>query len=319
MAAKALEGLAQLTANRPATQHQQALRAFAQGPDVVRGQRLDQLQAGQGRYQGASAAGDDDGAAGQGLTVDLDRPWRGQPGIAGQHLNPQAGVTFGRVVGLNGSDHPLHTLHHRRKIHLGVGFAETKLLGFAQLGGKFGRAQQGFGGHAAGVQAVAAELVFFDQADLGLYRRGNVGADQAGTAAADHQQVAFKALGFAPALIHTPRLQTIQQLARQQRKHPEQGKGAEQAGGEDAAEGVQLAQLAAGIHINQGAGQHAELADPPEGARRQLGQAHGQVDQKKRKHRHQTQGKQVKGAVPRQPGLDSRQALAEVLLHPVLQ
>ena len=35
LAAKALEGLTQLTANRPATQHQQALRPFAQGPDVV--------------------------------------------------------------------------------------------------------------------------------------------------------------------------------------------------------------------------------------------------------------------------------------------
>ncbi|MNY21942.1 hypothetical protein D3C86_1555230 [compost metagenome] len=82
---------------------------------------------------------------------------------------------------------------------------------------------------------------------------------------------------------------------------------------------MQLAQLAAGVDVDQGARQHAELADPPVGAQRQTGQAHGQVDQEEREHRHQAQGEQIEGAFALDPGIDAAQALTETQPHPVAQ
>ena len=61
------------------------------------------------------------------------------------------------------------------------------------------------------------------------------------------------------------------------------------------------------------------MAHPPVGARGQAGQAHGQVDQKEREHRHQTQGKQVKRALTLDARINARQALTKAALHPVAQ
>ena len=216
-------------------------------------------------------------------------------------------------------NHPLDALHHGREIHRALHAGKAQCRALFQFIGQLGRTQQRLGWHAAGVQAVAAHLVFFDQADLGLHRRRDIGADQATGTRADHQQVTVEGFRFVPTGIHPPRLNQAEQLARDQREHPEQHKGTEQPRREDARQGVQLAEFTSGVHIHQGAGQHAELADPPVGAHRQAGQAHGQVDQKERKQRHQAQGEQVERPFPLHALVDASQALAKAALHPIAQ
>ena len=166
----------------------------------------------------------------------------------------------------------------------------------ADLGGQFGGTDQRLGGHAAGVQAIAAHGVFLYQADVGLDRCGNVGANEAAAAGTNYHQIAVELFGPLPAFVDSTGLDHVQQAPGNQGEQPQQHEGAEQPRREDAGQRVQLTEFAAGVHIHQRARQHAELADPPEGARRQAGQAHCQIDQKERKRRHQPQGKQVERA-----------------------
>ena len=86
----------------------------------------------------------------------------------------------------------------------------------AQIGHQPGGADQGLGRHATGIQAVAAHLVLFHQADFGLDRGGDVGSDQSRRTAADHHQIAVKTRGLAPLRIDLARLQTVHQLLGQQ-------------------------------------------------------------------------------------------------------
>ena len=319
LAAETLKGLGQLAADRPAAQHQQPAWLLAQAPDGVRGVALHLLDTGDLRHQRARASGDDDAAAAQGLAVHLHRPGRGEFGFALDHLDAQSAVALDRVVRGDIADHPLDALHHRGKIHRATHPGEAQRRALLQFMGQPGRTQQRLGRHAAGVQAVAAHLVLFDQADLGLHRRSDVGTDQPTGTGADHQQIAVEGIGLEPAGIYPSGLHQAEQLARKQGEQAEQDESTEQSRRENPAQRLQLAQLAAGVHIDQGARQHAELADPPVGTQRQAGQAHGQVDQKEREHRHQAQCKQVVRPFALDPGIDPGQALTEALAHPVAQ
>jgi hypothetical protein len=77
--------------------------------------------------------------------------------------------------------------------------------------------------------------------------------------------------------------------------------------------------LCACIHIDHRARQHAQLADPVEGAGLHAGQSGEQIDEKEGKDRHQAQGEQIEGALPLHPFVDRLQALAEALLDPVTE
>ena len=148
------------------------------------------------------------------------------------------------------------------------------------------RAQDRLGRHAASVQAVAAHLVLLDQGDLGFHRRRDVGADQPGRAATDHDQVGIKGLGLVVALVDLPRLDPAQQLFGDDREQAQQHEGAEQPGRGDITQRLHLRQLGAGIHIDHGAGKHADLADPVESPGLDRRQAHDQVDQEEWEGRH---------------------------------
>ena len=80
-----------------------------------------------------------------------------------------------------------------------------------------------------------------------------------------------------------------------------------------------MAEFAPGVHIHQRAGQHTQLADPPEGASGQAGQAHRQIDQKEREGGHQAQGKQIERALAVNALIDTFEARAKALLYPILQ
>ena len=209
--------------------------------------------------------------------------------------------------------------HHAGKVHLPLRASNAQRVGLPHLLHGLGRANQGFAGHAAVVQAIAAHFVALNQGHLGLDSRRNVGRDQAARARANHHQVAVKALGARPARVQLARFQRGQDELGQQRKHPQQRQAAQQAGREHVAGRFNRRELGACIHNHRRAHQHAHLADGVELERPQRGQAHQQVDQPKREHRHQPQREQVQSAVLGQARVDGLQQLAKALLHKAAQ
>ena len=119
------EGLRQFAADRPAAQHQQALGAHAQVPDVVGREHLDLLDAWQLRHERPRPGGDDDGPRGQPLhravgVRHFHFPRARDARRALGHVHAQFGVARDRVVRLDGLDDALHTFHHLGKVELGV-------------------------------------------------------------------------------------------------------------------------------------------------------------------------------------------------------
>jgi hypothetical protein len=95
---------------------------------------------------------------------------------------------------------------------------------------QLGRANQRLRRDAAGVQAVAAHAVLLDQRHPGLDGSGDIRSDQAGAAGADDDQVAVEASRLLPRGEDLVRATDVDDLARQQRKDPEQGKRTQEAG-----------------------------------------------------------------------------------------
>ena len=214
------------------------------------------------------------------------------------------------------ADDPLHPLHHRGEIHCIRADADAELARMCDVGEQARGTDQCLGGHATGVQAVAAHLVFLDERDPRTRGRADVGRDQPGTAGADDDHVVVEPgrTGGRPACIHPPRLQPLRAPARDQRKYREQCER-----GDEARRDAKLAELAAGEHIDQRAGQHRQLAHPVERPDAQSGESHQQVHEPKRKHDDQPQGGEVERAVPLDAFVDLLQAVGEPLLHPVAE
>ena len=192
----------------------------------------------------------------------------------------------------------------------------------ADLVGQFGAFDQRFARHAAVVQAVAPHFVGFHQRDLGLDHRADVGRHQPTGTSTNDDQVAVKAFRLLAAPSgHKPclALETLDHLARHQREQAQQHKRTEQPRAQNAAQRLQLRQLCARVHIHHGAGQHAKLADPVEGQRLHLGQAHHQVDDEEGHQRHQPQREQVERPVFGHAVVDLGQAAAKARFDAVAQ
>ncbi len=80
-----------------------------------------------------------------------------------------------------------------------------------------------------------------------------------------------------------------------------------------------MRQLCPGIDVDQGPGQHANLTDPIEGGGPQWCQPHDEVDQKKRKYWHQSERKQVEGAVSGNAHVEGFEFIAKATLYGVAQ
>lgn len=161
--------------------------------------------------------------------------------------------------------------------------------------------------------------MLLDQRHPGFYRGGDVGRHEAGGAGADYYQVALEAARPRPARVHLARPDRIYDLAGDEREDAEQREGSEQPRRKDAGERFDLRQLRAGVHIHQGAGQHADLAHPVESPGADRRQRQRQVDKEEGERRHQAQGEQIEGAVARDAGVDRLEPIAEARLHPVAQ
>ena len=306
--AQAGKSLAQLTANRPATQHHDAcgqrgaLRELA--PQGVAGGVAHVLQARQVRHHRLRPRGNHDGAGVDALRClvgpgHFHGPRVDDAGVALHHIHPQCGVTLYAVMRRDAGNHLLHARHHRRKIQSRCGCQHAKLRCAAHLVGDFGAVDQRFAGHAAKVQAVAAQCPFFHQGDFGLRRGGDIGRHQPPRACAYDHQVGVELTGplSKPWSQLVALLQAAQdvlgrggQQRHQQACHHQYPKN---GGTQHSACGAEGCELLARTDIDHRAGEHADLADQVKRAGAHAGQPHEQVDQPKGYDRYQPQAEQV--------------------------
>ena len=238
LAAEAREALRQLAADRPATQHHQALGQLADAPQVVRVQRVHLGEARNRRDERTRAGGDHDVPGRQRLLAigggDFHRPRRGDLCRAGHAIHAEPGKALDRVMRLDFTNNALHAFHHLGEVELGFSLANAEFIGALHMREQLGRADQCLRGHAAGIQAIAAHFVFFHERYFGLHRRGDVGGDKTCRTAADHHHIAIKVRGLRPFRIDLACLQTVDDFLGDDREDAEQHKGADQAWREDA-------------------------------------------------------------------------------------
>ena len=70
---------------------------------------------------------------------------------------------------------------------------------------EFSRANQGLGGYAAGIEAITAHLMLFDQGYPGLNSRGYIRADQPASTGPYHHHVSVERFGPGKVLIDLAR------------------------------------------------------------------------------------------------------------------
>ncbi len=117
-----------------------------------------------------------------------------------------------------------------------------------------------------------------------------------------------------PPRIDLARLDRVDNPARNQREDAEQSEGDDKSGREDAGERFDAGELGAGVDVDDGPGEHADLAHPVEGPGSKRRQPHHQIDDKKRKSGHQPQRKQVELAVTLDAVVDRIQVRAKARL-----
>src|SRR5205085_11251670 len=182
---------------------------------------------------------------------------------------------------------------------------------------RLGAGDQGLRWDAAGVEAVAAHLAFLDQGHLRPDGGAYVGGDEAAGTRPDDDEVTVEALRAAPALVDAAALPAAQRELRHEREQAQEDEGADEGRGEYAGGSGQSGELGAGVHIDDGAGEHAGLADQVEGGEAHRGEAHRQVDEEEGEGRDQAEGEEVEGAVALDAAVDGVDAGAEAGLHPV--
>ena len=184
--------LAQFATDGTTTQHHQPARFFPQIPHRVRREIARFRQTGNWRHRWSRPGGDHDAAGGQPLAVHFHFPRRHQLGVAADTLHPQLGVTLDRIMGCNRAHAALHPFHHLGKFEFRPHRFQAKIPRPANIRNHARTAQQTLAGHAAGVEAVAAHAVAFDQRHFRLHHGGDIGRHQPGRPGADHDQVAVE-------------------------------------------------------------------------------------------------------------------------------
>ncbi len=322
------ESLGELGADRPAAKDDKAfrrLRPVAQRlPQRVGGEIARLLDPWQGRHEGRGAGRDDDGAAGEPpgaaiIECDLDRPGIDNARMSPRDLDAKVRITLDAVMRLDPGDDRMDPRHDLGEGNGGFGGGKAVAVRMAHLMGGPGASDQGLGGNAAVVQAVAAHLVRLDQSHPRPGRGGDVGRDEAGRSSADDDQVAVEARGAIPAFVDPLPAQDVQREPRDPGEDAEQRERGQERRRDKAADAVDLGQLRAGIHIDRGSGQHSGLADQIEGRDADRRQPHQQVDGEEGDDRDEAQREKVEGAVALEPGVDRPGAVAEFRMDPVAQ
>ena len=85
-------------------------------------------------------------------------------------VDAHVGETLGGIVVTNVGANAAHPCHDLAEIGAdAIGHMHAKVGCFLDFADDFGRANDGFGGYAAGVEAVAAEQMFFDKRHFCAY------------------------------------------------------------------------------------------------------------------------------------------------------
>ena len=180
VAAQPRKRLTQFAPDRAAPQHDETTRKIAQSPEGFRCQHVDPVDARQ-RWHGRSRTGRDHQATrGQAATVDLDFPWRHHLRVAQHHVDTQPAVALGRIVRGDACDRGMHAVHRAREIDIDLDPGQSVALRRARMCDLTRSVQQGLGWHAAGVEAVTAHAIAFDEGDFRLGCRRDVCGDQSG-------------------------------------------------------------------------------------------------------------------------------------------
>ena len=200
LAAEASVRLRELEPDRSAAEHQQAIELAAVLEDRLVGEVADLVEAGDGRHCGRGACRHDEIARLNLVVGDRDRvlarefcralddadakPRHALDGVVGCDRLDDAGdvIGDGRVV-----DARLHRLDAERV----AGAHGVRVL----AGG-----DQGFGRHAADVEAVAAHPRPLDENDLDAELRRADGGDEPARSGADHADIGFEIFGHASLL-----------------------------------------------------------------------------------------------------------------------
>ena len=130
------------------------------------------------------------------------RPRINDIGIGLQHIHAHGAVTLRAVVRRDSGDDAAHTLHNGSKVHLHLPGRYAKAMCLPRLVRNPGTLNQGFAGHAATIETIAAHLARFHQSHASLRMRGHIGRDQTTRSGADDDQVVIKARRSSPSCTH---------------------------------------------------------------------------------------------------------------------
>ena len=194
--AEARERLRHLAADGAGPDDGEAAGQHGEREERLVGQIRHVGETGDGRGGGAGAGGDRGFGEAERLAADLDRGAAGEFSVADKDIDAEFAEARGGIVGTEVGAEPAHALHHGGKID---GHVARELHAEARTGAGLGRgaggADERFRGHAADIQAIAAEQMAFDERDFGAEAGGARGGDEAGGAAADDDEVVTRSGG----------------------------------------------------------------------------------------------------------------------------
>ena len=181
--------LCHFDADRPATHDDQVLRHFGEIEDGLVGVVRDRVQAGDRRHHRRGAGGDNE-ALGLDADVagyDLVRPSEARRVL--DDLNTEALEALNRVVWRDGAYDAMHMSVHLGKVDGRLVAVDAELAAVTDGLGSLAGGDQGLGGDAAVVEAIAAHLALFEEHGLGAHLGGTGGDAQATRAGTDDGDV----------------------------------------------------------------------------------------------------------------------------------
>ena len=186
---QAAEGLRHFQADRPGADDDEMLRPLGEIENRLVGEIRPLVESGDRRHRRRRSGRDHEPARANFDIADNERPAILECRGALDDAHAEPGEALGRIVGRNRGDHAMHVRVHLGEIDRGARRRHAEHAGALHQPRALGRRQQSLRRHAAGVEAVAAHLVLFDQHRRHAERGRGRGNRQAAGAAADHANV----------------------------------------------------------------------------------------------------------------------------------
>ena len=189
------EGLSKLDPDGAPTQDDQALRQGGEFEDGLIGQVGRGVQSRDGGNGGPGARGDDELAGGDAEAVAGDGAGVQEVGRLADHMDAEALETLLAVDRGDGPDGLEDVGHDPGEVDLDRAGGDAEAPSAARRMGCGGGGDQGLGGHAAIVEAVAPHLALFEKDDLQAQLGGARGDGKAAGPGSDDGNVYLKGLG----------------------------------------------------------------------------------------------------------------------------